>query len=539
MSFFDKLRAQKLLSFTLILFTLSIGIVIGTVINSGVKAAKDSTVAPGATPLTIPSPVELSTTFSQIAKSVEPSVVNISTTYRPKAPVQTRSGRRQAAPQQEEDGDQGEQNFLYRFFGGNPFGGGGDDNGPDLSQRKGQALGSGVVVDAAGYILTNNHVVEGADRIQVKFMGDPVEYDAKVVGTDVQTDLAVIRVEGKRNLVPAKIGNSEAVEVGDWAVAIGSPFGFQATVTAGIISAKERDIPGDTTQFQHFLQTDAAINPGNSGGPLLNIRGEVIGINTAIASRSGGYQGIGFAMPINTAAEVYNSIIKTGKVTRGSIGVRFTPSDTDRARSLLKANGVAEGVFVQQVAPGGPAEKAGLKDGDIITGVNGKKVRDGNDLVNTVTATPIGQPVQIAALRDGKPENFKVVVGDLTQVFPESFGAGKAEEPNKAEKTEAKFGMSIQNMTDPQRQNLGIKEHGGVQIGSVETDSFAEEIGLAPKDVLLSINRQPVNNVDDVRRIQNTLKPGDAVAFRILRQDRGTHEWNAEFVAGTLPNNPQ
>jgi serine protease Do len=309
-------------------------------------------------------------------------------------------------------------------------------------------------------------------------------------------------------------------------------------VTAGIISAKERDIPGDTTQFQHFLQTDAAINPGNSGGPLLNIRGEVIGINTAIASRSGGYQGIGFAMPINTAAEVYNSIIKTGKVTRGSIGVKFTPSDTDRARSLLKANGVAEGVFVQQVAPGGPAEKAGLKDGDIITGINGKKVRDGNDLVNTVTATPIGSPVSIAAMRDGKQENFKVVVGDLTQVFPESFGGAKAEEP-KAEKTEAKFGMSIQNLTDQQRQNLGIKEHGGVQIGSVETDSFAEEIGLAPKDVLLSINRTPVNNVDDVRRIQNTLKPGDAVALRILRQDRGSKEWNAEFVAGTLPNNPQ
>jgi len=529
------LRAQKLLSFTLVLFTLSIGIVIGTVISSGVKAAKDTTVAPGATPLTIPSPVELSTTFSQIAKSVEPSVVNISTTYRPKAPLQTRSGRRQANPQDEDQ--QGDENFFFRFFGGNPFGG--DENGPDLSQRRGQALGSGVVVVAAGYILTNNHVVDGADRIQVKFVNDPTEYDAKVVGTDSQTDLAVIRVEGKRNLVPAKIGNSEAVEVGDWAVAIGSPFGFQATVTAGIISAKERDIPGDTTQFQHFLQTDAAINPGNSGGPLLNIRGEVIGINTAIASRSGGYQGIGFALPINTAAEVYNSIIKNGKVVRGSIGVKFTPSDTDRARSLLKANGVSEGVFVQQVAPGGPAEKAGMKDGDIITGINGKKVRDGNDLVNTVTATPVGSAVSIAALRDGKQENFKVMVGDLTQVFPENFGGGKAEEPNRAEGTQAKFGMTIQNLTDQQRQNLGIKEHGGVQVSAVEADSFAEQVDLRPRDILLSINRQPVNNVDDVRRIQATLKPGDPVAFRILRQDRTSREWSAEYVAGTLPSNTQ
>ena len=197
--------------------------------------------------------------------------------------------------------------FLNRFFG-NPFGGG----NPELGQRRGSALGSGVVVDKAGYILTNNHVIDKADRIQVKFTDDPTEYDAKVIGVDVPTDLAVIRVEGKHDLAPAKIGNSDAVQVGDWCVAIGSPFGFQATVTAGIISAKERDVD-PTQQFQHFLQTDAAINPGNSGGPLLNIRGEVVGINTAIASRSGGYQGIGFAMPINMAAMVYNEIIKYGQ----------------------------------------------------------------------------------------------------------------------------------------------------------------------------------------------------------------------------------
>jgi len=529
MSFFDKLRTQKLLSFTLILFTLSIGIVIGTLMNSGVKAAKDSTVAPGATPLTIPNPVELSNTFSQIAKMVEPSVVNISTTYRPKAPAQTRSRRQRELTPPDQD-DQGDDNFLFRFFGGNPFG----DNGPDLSQRRGQALGSGVVVDPAGYILTNNHVVDGADRIQVKFMSDPTEYDAKVVGTDAATDLAVIRVEGKKSLVPAKIGNSEAVQVGDWCVAIGSPFGFQATVTAGIISAKERDIPGDSTQFQHFLQTDAAINPGNSGGPLLNIRGEVVGINTAIASRSGGYQGIGFALPINTAAQVYNDIIKNGKVIRGSIGVKFTPSDTDRARSLLRANGATEGVFIQSVAPGGPAEKAGLQAGDIIVGINGKPVREGNDLVNTVTATAVGNSVNIAALREGKRENFRVVVADLTQVFPEDFGGGKPAEPKTPEGTQARFGMTIQNMTDAQRQNLGIKERGGVQISAVEPDSFAEDIGFMAKDVLLSINNKPVNTVDDVRRIQGALKAGDAVAFRVLRQDRN-REWNAEFLGGTLP----
>ena len=285
MSIFERLRTQKFLSFTLVLFTLSIGIVIGTLINSGVKAAKDSQVAPGATPLVIPNPVELSNTFSQIAKQVEPSVVNISTTYLPKAPARPtpRSGKRQVVPPDDQDqGDNGGMDdFFQRFFGGSPFGNG----APDMSQRKGYALGSGVVVDQAGYILTNNHVVDKADRIQVKFTGDPTQYDAKVVGVDAPTDLAVIRVEGKKNLVAAKIGNSDAVQVGDWAIAIGSPFGLQATVTAGIISAKERDVDPES-QFQHFLQTDAAINPGNSGGPLLNIRGEVIGINTAIATNS-------------------------------------------------------------------------------------------------------------------------------------------------------------------------------------------------------------------------------------------------------------
>src|ERR1022692_4727493 len=326
MSFFDKLRRQKLLSFTLILFTLAVGIVIGTLVNTGAKAAKDNPAAPGATPLTIPNPVQLQNSFAVIAKQVEQSVVNISTTYLPKAPAPTRN-RRRATPQQpdngdeEDQGDQGDQgnmeDFFQRFFS-NPFGG----NVQQIPQHRQNALGSGVVVDKAGYILTNNHVVDKADRIQVKFTGDPTQYDAKVVGVDAPTDLAVIRVEGKKNLVVAKIGNSDAVQVGDWAIAIGSPFGLQATVTAGIISAKERDVDPES-QFQHFLQTDAAINPGNSGGPLLNIRGELIGINTAIATNSvnRGYQGVGFAMPMNMAAQVYNQIIKNGKVTRGGIGV--------------------------------------------------------------------------------------------------------------------------------------------------------------------------------------------------------------------------
>ncbi len=296
------------------------------------------------------------------------------------------------------------------------------------------------------------------------------------------TDLAVIRVEGKHDLHPAKIGNSDAVQVGDWAMAIGSPFGFQATVTAGIISAKERDID-PTMQFQHFLQTDAAINPGNSGGPLLNMRGEVIGINTAIASRSGGYQGIGFAMPINTAAMVYNEIIKNGKVTRGSIGIKFTPSDTEDARSLLKACGVNDGVFVQSVEPGGPSDKAGLKDGDIIMAINGKPVHDGSELVNTVTATPVGNTVDLTVVRDGKRENYKVMVGDLAQIFPDRFGGTRRiGEQAKPEGTTVSFGMSILELDAiSSATNLGLKESGGVQVVEVEPDSFAEDVRLAAR----------------------------------------------------------
>jgi serine protease Do len=542
MSLIDRLRTQKLLSFTLTVFTLSIGIVIGTLITGGVKAAKDDKVAPGATPLVIPNPVELSNAFTQIAKSVEPSVVNISTTYLPKSPQQSRGGqngrRRQQMMPPDQGGDQGGDNngmdeFLYRFFG-NPFGGG----APGAS-RKEEALGSGVVVDKAGYILTNNHVVDKADIIKVKFTGDPTDYTAKVVGVDAQTDLAVIHVEGKHEFTPAKIGNSDAVQVGDWAMAIGSPFGFQATVTAGIISAKQRDIPGDTTQYQHFLQTDAAINPGNSGGPLLNMRGEVIGINTAIASQSGGYQGIGFALPINTAAVVYNQIIKTGKMTRGSIGITYSSLESQN-NALLRAAKVSEGVFIQSVQPGGPAERAGLKEEDIIVAVNGKPVHNGNELVDIVSVTPVGTPLDLTVIRNGKRDNFKVTVGDLSQVFADRFDSGKQSPQSTPEATTVSFGMSIQNLTDQSRSNLGIKEKGGVQVVEVDPDSFAEEVGLAAGDVILSINRQPVNSTDDIKKLQSALKPGDAVAFHVTRKPRtGRGEWQSSYLAGTLSSNPR
>jgi serine protease Do len=349
----------------------------------------------------------------------------------------------------------------------------------------------------------------------------------------------VIKVEGKTNFTPLKIGNSDAAQVGDWALAIGSPLGFDSTVTAGIISAKGRTLPADDQdhQFQHFLQTDAAINPGNSGGPLLDMRGEVIGINTAIASRSGGYQGIGFALPINMGANVYNQIIKNGKVTRGSIGITFTPSDSDIARNQLKANGADHGVFVDSVVAGGPSDKAGLKDQDIILSVNGKRVLTGDDLIDTVTATPIGEAVNLTVLREGKQLNLRVVVGNLAQLFPKEFGDGGEPEAVKGSATAVDFGMTIKPLTAGMRDNMGITEPGGVVIDSVEPTSFAEDIQLRPGDVLVAINHQVVNSIPDVQRIESTLKPGQAVQFKVLRKTGAGRAatWQAVYPAGALP----
>jgi serine protease Do len=304
-------------------------------------------------------------------------------------------------------------------------------------------------------------------------------------------------------------------------------------MTVGIISAKERDIPGDTTSFQHFLQTDAAINPGNSGGPLLNLRGEVIGINTMIASRTGGNQGIGFAMPINTAAKVYNQIIKSGHVTRGSIGIRF-PSDNNG--DLLKAYGAKQGVFVENVQPGGPAEKAGIKAEDVVTAVNGKPIKKGQDLIDEVAETPVGNSVSITLLRDGKPQTINVTVGDRAKVFPEELGKNSEPKDNGPENTSAKFGISIQALTAGLKQNLGYTGNNGVLVNSVESGSFAEDIGLRKNDVITSINRQPVNSIEDVQKVQKNLKNGDSVAFRIMRSPGRGADWQALYLAGELGN---
>jgi len=529
MGLLARIRQQRLLSLTLVLFTLSVGILIGTLITGSARASSAQSGAPDAAALQIPDPVELSTAFSQLARQLSPSVVNITSTYGTPPGRQQRSQRRRSQPSPFDDDQQG-WDWFRRFFG-SPF-----EDLPQMPFRR-QGTGSGVVVDKNGYILTNLHVVEDASRIQVKFHNDSKEYDAKLIGSDPETDLAVIKVDVGRPLIPAKIGNSDATQVGDWVIAIGSPFGLEATVTAGIISAKGRQVGGEGHQLQRFLQTDAAINPGNSGGPLVNVRGEVIGINTAIATDTGSYAGVGFALPINLAVSVYNQIIKTGKVSRGSIGIEFRQGRED----LLKAYGATSGVFVERVAPGGPADKAGIKAEDIIIAYNGQPVKDGDDLVNRVANTPVGTEATVTVLRDGKKIDFKVKIAERTEVFPHlASRRGRPEAPGIETGTQAKFGMSIKNLTQADRDRLRYEGPAGVLITEIEPGSFAEDIGLAVRDIITAINRQPVTSVDDVLRIQARLKPGDAVAFRVMRAApttvRGQQpEWQPFFAAGTLP----
>ncbi|MBI3679262.1 MAG: Do family serine endopeptidase [Acidobacteria bacterium] len=528
MNFLDKAREQKFLSASLLLFTLSFGILIGTLINTGVRAEKGQSAAPDATPLTIPSPQQLSNEFTRLAKKLEPSVVYITTDF--SAKPQASSRRR---PQLEEDED--EDADLFRRFFGAPR--------QQMPRFRREASGSGVIVDKNGYILTNHHVVDGADHIRVKLHGDSKDYKAKLIGSDFETDLAVVKIDAGRPLAAAKIGNSEAVQVGDWAVAIGSPFGFEATVTAGIISALGRDVPG-AQQFQRFLQTDAAINPGNSGGPLLNINGEVIGINTAIATQSGGYQGIGFAMPVNQAAKVYNAIIQHGKVTRGSIGVGW--QKYEKQAEVLKAMGLTNGVLVESVQPGGPAEKAGIKSDDVIVAINGRSVKDGDDLVSRVSEMPVGSEASLTVDRGGKKSDLRLTIADREEVFandPRFSRNRRSGQPERGGEgaTQAKFGISIRSLSEAEREGIPPEHKGGVLVTRVEADSFAEEIGLMEKDIVLSVNRQPVSSHEDVRRIQGTLKAGDAIAFRVLRpmtslRSGGRVQYQSLFVAGTLPS---
>ncbi len=524
MNWLNTIRRDRRFSIVLTGLALSAGILIGTLVTTGVTAASGQQAAPDATPLTIPPVKSLSNDFVKIAKLLEPSVVFITTDTKP---AQRMTSRR--SPQQGEEEGDGQSDMFHRFFG-MPF--------PEQQQRRRVGSGTGFIVDKNGYIMTNLHVVDEADVIKVKMHGDQTEYKARLIGSDIESDVAVIKIDAGRPLPVVRIANSDSVQVGDWAVAIGAPFGLEASVTAGIVSATGRDISAQ--QFQRFIQTDAAINPGNSGGPLVNINGEVIGINTMIATSSGGYQGIGFALPMNMAAKVYNQVIATGRVSRGSIGISFQKEMKPEA---MKALGFTNGVIITEVTPGGPSEKAGVLEDDILLSLNGKPIKDGDELVARISDMPAGTEVTIGLDRDRKKLEKKIVIGDRAKVFENDprFARNRPEmtDPTKGTETTAKFGIGIKPLTPTDRKEMGFEAQGGVQVTVVEEGSFAEEIGIREKDMIVSINRQTVSSFEDVKTIQAKLKPGDPVAFRVMRgvqgARRGQINWQGVYLAGTLP----
>jgi serine protease Do len=310
-------------------------------------------------------------------------------------------------------------------------------------------------------------------------------------------------------------------------------------VTVGIVSAKGREVRDNTpvrSGFKKFIQTDAAINPGNSGGPLLNIRGEVIGINTAIVSRSGGYEGLGFALSSNIAVNVYNQIIDRGRVTRGSIGITF---GQEQEGALLRAYGAEDGgVLVTDVKKGGPAEKAGMKAEDVIVEIDGQPVKNGEELVSIIAATPVDSTIPIAILRDGKRQTLRVAIADRAELFSEELGLGTSPDSEDVEGTEVMFGISVSNLTSSQREQLEFTESGGVLVTKVDPASFADDIGILQNDVILAINRKPVTSVNDIREIQSSLKPGGDVAFKVMRRSPipgAQQPWATLYLAGVLP----
>ena len=523
------------------LAVLSVGILAGSVLTGRVSGMEQQHVdSSDARPLAIPSPVILSNQFSTIVKQVGPAVVNIDTESLPKTSANTgRRGRRITPPGDDNgNGDQGDmQDFFNRFFGGQAPGN--DDGSGEAAPRR--ALGSGFIVDPRGYIITNNHVVDKADHIYVKLSTDPDNGDpgrpATVVGIDKDTDIAVIKIDTKTPLPTVKLGNSDGAQVGDWVLAIGSPFGQRNTVSAGIVSAKNREIDEPSVngiaqnQFQRFIQTDAAINPGNSGGPLVDMAGQVIGMNTAIYTQSAGSEGIGFAMPSDTVIRVYNDLIgPEHKVIRGSIGISFQSAQSSAVGRVYGfANG---GVLVGSITPNGPASKAGLQPGDVITSIDGASVKDGDELVAIISAKHPGSTVHIGYERSGKHQVAEVGIADRAKLFADT---GTNDDANNApEETDIgqnKLGITVHPTDASVATKLGVK--GGVTVTSVRPGSFADEIGLGRNAVISEINRKPVTDEASYRAIVTGLKSGDDVVFII--HDPRVSGGGISAVGGTLP----
>jgi Do/DeqQ family serine protease len=449
-------------------------------------------------------PEALSASFAEIASHVEPAVVNIDTV---------------TAPQEEAKGDgSGDDESDSKE---------GNDNNPLMDmfrkqmRRPSRGVGSGFIVDPKGYILTNKHVIEDATRITVRLQSGEI-LRGTVVGQDQLTDLAVVKVNAARDLPTVKLGDSDTVQVGDWVLAVGSPFGLDQTVTAGIISTRERSTPL-STNFQHFLQTDAAINRGNSGGPLVNMRGDVIGVNSQIATSTGDYNGIGFALPSNEASFVYQQLVKQGSVKRGYLGVYLDTVKAEYARVFNLAE--ARGAIITDMKEG-PAQKAGIQVGDIVVELNGQPILNSQDLINKVAATPVGQSVNLTYLRDtnGKMERrtASVAVGErpLTSdsADPTPTPAGKnaqIKKLNAADEDKPKLGLTLSELTPQLANERGLKNVRGLLVKDVDPAGLAADADIRENMVIQKVNRTPVNTLADFERVVATLKPGDAVVLNI------------------------
>jgi len=509
---------KRLLYLALIIATLTIGVVIGTIVSGGVKATGETQKSAA---LVIPDPVSLSNAFAQIAASIDPAVVNINT----EATVENASAR----------GRNGQPADPFDFF--NFFGVPGAPDQPERNPRS-RGTGTGFIVDKAGYILTNHHVVDKAAKITVR-LDDKSEHQAKLIGSDVETDLAVVKIEVGHDLPVARMGNSDSLKVGDWVLAIGSPFGLEHTVTAGIISAKGRENIGTNQPFQSFLQTDAAINPGNSGGPLVAMNGDVIGINTAIISENRQYAGLGFALPSNTAIKVYNQLVQSGKVTRGSIGIQYGEQDPALMRALGLKPG--DGVLVQDVIAGGPAARAGLHAGDVITQIDGVKIGSGTVLLDVVANTPVGKSVNVRVNRDGKEQTIPVVIGDRQVVIGER-AANRAPDGNGdpgGDTSQTRLGIRVQEITPDMVRQLRLSNSDGVMITAVDEDSLGEEAGLQRGMIITRIiagnQRVDIQGVDDFRRAERLFRSGTDVAFMVLRRDPNSTQYSSGFYGVTIP----
>jgi serine protease Do len=491
--------------------SLSVGMVIASRLGLSPESSAQTVAAPAMNSAPLNGAVDAGT-FRSIAKTVSPAVVNI----------RTESKQRAQDLNDFFGGGGGGDDLFDRFFGGGQGGSRGQGGAPNRAPReqKVEAAGTGFIIDKAGFILTNNHVVEGANKIEVSLYGegDDQEYAAKIIGRDPLTDSALIQLTEMPNhaLPEIKFGDSSVMEAGDWVMAIGNPFGLAHTVSVGVISGTQR--PFETTQqrFAQMLQTDAAINPGNSGGPLLNLRGEVVGINTAIytdAARQGNI-GIGFAMPINVVRELLPQL-RTGKITRGRIGVEVSAIRRDEIEALgLKST---EGALVRSVSPGGAATKAGMKPGDVIVAYNGKPVKKNDDLVSMVMATKPGTTVPIRVLR-GKGEQTLSITVDELDLEAETQQTRTRDDVQPQNEATAGFGMSLSNITADVARRLRLQDNKGALIVDVEAGSPAMRGGLSGGDVIVEVNRQPVANAADAQRELAKVASGRSASLVVIHQ---------------------